>query len=596
MSLVSRSPVPGTGPAGARNPWRGILFATVAVVCLYSFWRLNAMTPFQHDDYAGAFVYGPDPWAKVRPTAERIDSFGEAVESLVNTYLTINGRLVPMALWELFAYTGKQGFDLLNTGMAVVLVLGLLGLCRSGLRKEGSWAIAALSEALWWLLPFPGQTVLWLSGALCYFWPATFCVLFLGALMRLLSENGAGGGRSPLRAAGAFAACAAVGLTQESIIAGVLPTALLLGWRHRSRLGGDVAVRLGGFLLGSFGLLLAPGLRQRVLVEGRMGRLAMEGLITHLLDAVAMFRSLRIVPVLFVAMLAGCALDARRTRRTIIADWPCLSAVLFSSLFAVIVGWPDERIGFGISVFGIVVALDLAWEILSPRGLFRAAVLVVGVATALDYARASTAVAQYAKTHAAMISQVQQGAEVVRVEPAPVNRFVLGAEISADPQNFHNRITALFFGKYAMSGLDPASYDRIVLQRTPCEAGVPGMVRPGVGWPLLCPVPDAQVLVGRFKREETRSGSVVGRWIRRSGSGQATERVGRLRKWFGDGAPPTTEAAHLMLLPLRIGTFLMVWPPSSELGAGSDVELELSWATPAAHSGPCPSSVRDGCG
>lgn len=560
------------------------ILALLAALCLVLFWRLNAMTPFQHDDYAGAFVYGPDPRATVRPTDERIDSIRKVAESVANGYLTVNGRLTPQALMALFAFVGKRWFDLANTGIAAVMVIGLLGLSGTRLRRQGAWGVAAFAEALWWVVPFPGQTVFWLSGAICYFWPTAFCVVLVRRVTGPRRSGRREGRGRALRIGGVVGVSAAIAMTQESIVAGVLPTLAMFSWRRWRRLDAVSLAAIAGFAIGSLGMFLAPGTRRRAVAEGLARPLTIQSAAIRLLDSLAMFRSLRVLPVLVVAFLVCGILRPWRVRRVLAADWTSLAVVGCAGLFALLLGNSGERIGFGLSVFALVIVLDLAWEAIASERAFRVAVFVVGVATAFDYVRAASAIARQARVYETMISGVEAGNEVVLAEQLPRDRFVLGAAISPDPQDFHNRLRALFHGTAFMSGLDPATYRRIVAEGAPCDASTPGAVLPRPVGPPLCPVEGSGLLVGRMGDGEVHPGRLEGEW-RRVNEGAERPSRGILRRWFGTDVPPTSEVAQVALLPLAGGTFLLVSPPSGTFLDGGRSELFLA-GKPSAPSAP----------
>lgn len=144
--------------------WWYILLCGISLV-LYLF---NYLAPLMSDDYNYAFSF---------ITYKRIQTLGDLFPSIVAHYQGINGRVAMHFIAQLMLLSGKPVFNVINSLVAVSL---LLGLCRltSGkardLRQLAVWASALLI-----LLPTLSQVMFWLVGACNYLWGPTIIVWLL---------------------------------------------------------------------------------------------------------------------------------------------------------------------------------------------------------------------------------------------------------------------------------------------------------------------------------------------------------------------------------------------------------------------------------
>lgn len=144
----------------------------VALFCLCFFAALfvcNHMTDLIADDYRYCFSYLDD---------SRIESLAQIFPSMQAHRLSMNGRVVPHFLVQLFLLLPKGVFDVVNA-LFFSLLVWLLHRLAVGRGLPNPVLASALFFALWAFQPDFGQVFLWLTGSVNYLWCGVFCVLWL---------------------------------------------------------------------------------------------------------------------------------------------------------------------------------------------------------------------------------------------------------------------------------------------------------------------------------------------------------------------------------------------------------------------------------
>lgn len=147
------------------------------------FFVRNLILPMVSDDIPYAFVWdGADKGNLLDGVGprERISSFGDIVRSQYSHYMTWGGRIIGIGLTQLFAWEGKHLFNFLNTFVFIALAFLIF---KIGTGKKLSdmnitymfWILFAL----WFLLPDPFLTTLWMCGSCVFLWTGVIDLLFL---------------------------------------------------------------------------------------------------------------------------------------------------------------------------------------------------------------------------------------------------------------------------------------------------------------------------------------------------------------------------------------------------------------------------------
>lgn len=240
------------------------LWQWMLLVFMLLFFARNLVLPMISDDIPYAFVWdGADRGNLLDGVGprERITSLGDIVRSQYSHYMTWGGRIIGIGLTQFFSWQGKLLFDVLNT--LVFMGLGLL-LFRIGTGKKLSEMNTVytfwLLFALWFLLPDPFLTVLWMCGSCVFLWTA-----FIGLLFMLPYAKAYWTDKDPMPGKWGLPLMAFAGLcagwaveTSAAVLDFVIFFALIWFWRQR-QLRPWMVVGFVFLCIGSAMLVFAPG-------------------------------------------------------------------------------------------------------------------------------------------------------------------------------------------------------------------------------------------------------------------------------------------------------------------------------------------------
>lgn len=131
------------------------------------------------DDYRYCFSYADDT---------RIESVAQIFPSMAAHRQSMNGRVVPHFLVQLFLLLPKGVFDVVNA-LFFVLLIWLLHELAVGKGLPNPVLACALFFALWAFQPDFGQVFLWLTGAVNYLWCGVFSLLWLLPLVKSFRDD-----------------------------------------------------------------------------------------------------------------------------------------------------------------------------------------------------------------------------------------------------------------------------------------------------------------------------------------------------------------------------------------------------------------------
>ena len=131
------------------------------------------------DDYRYCFSYADDT---------RIESVAQIFPSMAAHRQSMNGRVVPHFLVQLFLMLPKGIFDAVNA-LFFVLLIWLLHELAVGRGLPNPVLACALFFALWAFQPDFGQVFLWLTGAVNYLWCGVFSLLWLLPLVKSFRDD-----------------------------------------------------------------------------------------------------------------------------------------------------------------------------------------------------------------------------------------------------------------------------------------------------------------------------------------------------------------------------------------------------------------------
>lgn len=158
------------------------LFVLSALFLFY--YLLNLLMPLSFgDDYLYAFVWQGKPmFVPLTEDAIRVSSLSNFIASQLSFYLTWSGRFVNNSLAQLFAWAGKNIFNICNAAAALLMIIEIYWCANRG---EISCNIKLgifcwIFFMLWVFTPQFPSVYFWLVGSCHYLWPA---VLLLGFLL-----------------------------------------------------------------------------------------------------------------------------------------------------------------------------------------------------------------------------------------------------------------------------------------------------------------------------------------------------------------------------------------------------------------------------
>lgn len=148
---------------------RKIVFIGLLIAIGCFIFVMNWLSPYASDDYfySYSFVDG-----------ERITSIGQIIPSLIEHGVQMNGRYAPHFFVQLFTMLPEILFDVVNTGVYLLLLMGMYMLVR-GQRRYNWMLMLILFGETFIAVPDFGGSMLWLAGACNYLWCGAACAWLL---------------------------------------------------------------------------------------------------------------------------------------------------------------------------------------------------------------------------------------------------------------------------------------------------------------------------------------------------------------------------------------------------------------------------------
>lgn len=155
------------------------LFAVVLGVTGAFLFLLNTLTPYIADDYAYMISFYNQQWIK---------NLWDVARSMYQHSLTINGRVLPHALEQIFLLMPKAVFNVVSSAVLTAMFYGMYRLTnRTG--KTNIALFLGMAIAFWLCLPAYGQVMLWQVGALNYGWSLAAWLLFMAPFINQFMDG-----------------------------------------------------------------------------------------------------------------------------------------------------------------------------------------------------------------------------------------------------------------------------------------------------------------------------------------------------------------------------------------------------------------------
>ena len=228
------------------------------------FFALNYLMPLAFgDDYLYAFVCQGNPmYFPLAEDSVKISSLQDLIASQISFYYTWSGRVVNNTLSQLFAWLGKDVFNIFNAFACVLLVLEMYWCANKGrvTFNFDSGLLSWLFLFFWVFTPGFPSVVLGMVGACHYLWPAVFLTGFLIPYIckyYSFKKND----RSILFSCGMFLFGVIAGCTNENSVCWIILLLSVLCFYLKNRKVDEVWMFTGltGLFFGYAMLMLSPG-------------------------------------------------------------------------------------------------------------------------------------------------------------------------------------------------------------------------------------------------------------------------------------------------------------------------------------------------
>lgn len=207
------------------------------------------------DDFVfGYRFFGPDVYSDLP-----IASVSDFIDSLKQIYITHNGRLVAHGLMLVFcAVLGKSAFNIVNTvvfGYTVYLTWKLISQTHDR-QRQLLWLLLPVFVFYMAFAPAPGDTLLWVSGAVNYLWTTTFCLL----IFFIFEQRQRFSSLSPIL----LCLIGLIGGQSHELLSISFSAAFLWSWVHNPKsVTLPFRVLIVSFWISSLSVVFAPGILNR---------------------------------------------------------------------------------------------------------------------------------------------------------------------------------------------------------------------------------------------------------------------------------------------------------------------------------------------
>lgn len=436
-----------------KNKYYYLLLLAVGVF----FYILNVQTPFSHDDYAYCFYYDVDSYT-IRPTGIRVTGICQMFESMWHHYLCVNGRFVSHVLLQCFcAFWGKDFFNVCNT---IVFMMFLNTIVLLSGHKHSVFVVLFVFLVFMCVLPFPGQTMLWMTGSLNYLWTATFTLLYVYWLKNQNRRTS-----SVFVHLVVFVVCLAIAWTNESITAPVALGLFLYFIFNKNQFKGIVITSYVGYALGAALIVLGPGTFARVSSGGEISTQmdTIQFLFLHTYNTLYQY----IYTVLPILVIVGAIIVffVRKSNRRGLLRNIYMWIFLALTLFLLALGMDEQRVYFGVGVFSLLILIRIGDSLVSymaPRWYFSVVMMLLCVFPVKAAWQATKGYMEYDRS---VYDEVECASKkcVVRARTYDKkSRYVYVTKLDADRYTFHNRVKAFYYGKEYIQALPSDLYDVVI--------------------------------------------------------------------------------------------------------------------------------------
>lgn len=415
-----------------------MLLALAAIV----FFIFNLHTTLKGDDLG--FMYNT-VGGELRPVQSLSDFFA----ALWQQYQDTNGRMADVLSRFVCCIAGKSVFNVLNTLIFVLLLHTLVK------RIAGQRSLFALALTLFFILlliPFPGETMLWICGATNYMWNATFTLLLLNYV--------ASRGDSALR-------------IREAVL--LLPAALVAGWMgeivtlptaaamccylvlNRRKVNKRHILTFIAYSIGVALILASPAIWARADVE-----LGSQKSVVEMVIGLARRYARFVMPALGLAVLVIAPCVKKKYLKQLISI-ESLALIISTLMLFVINDTKKDRVYFYVAILGFIIVARFINNLVAQRNKIRVICtsLLVFACIALAF-KAHKAIRSYLDFHNQVEQDIRKAGDncVLHDYKFAPNRWVAVAHYDSQSFNSYYNVYKQYYGKKQIAFLRDESYSQ----------------------------------------------------------------------------------------------------------------------------------------
>ena len=349
-----------SGLNGRTNTWAEVLYWVMLIGGCAVFLLMNIYTTIKEDDLFHSYIQD----GSLRP----IDSFLDAMRGWV-AYYRFDARIANVISFTFNGVLGKSVFNIFNT-----LVFGIMAhlLSRMSTGRNSAMVLVMLYTYMVTAMPVPGETLLWATAAFNYLWAFTASLLFVAYL--LWHHNSRPGW---LMCTVVLLLSMIAGGINEGTTLGVFGGLVVYYLFNRNKVDRAVVVAMTGYLLGVLLLLTCPGVWDRASDEIAHDYSWLSLMIER--SSMLFKLSLRYVtPAAALVVMLVALMKLGFKKAIACSPWPWVLLALMG--FAFLVGKPQPRLFFSISMAGFLLVSMGVFALLKGSPWLRLAVVVVGLA------------------------------------------------------------------------------------------------------------------------------------------------------------------------------------------------------------------------
>lgn len=433
--------------------WLTLLLGTIV------FSILTVNTPLRGDDYLYALIPGNE--------SQRCDTLGKYLASMAYFYNDTNGRIADMIVRFFASLLGKTIFNIFNIVVFAIFTHTLVTLLTID-RKP--WLLSCIFLYYLLLIPWPGQTMLWMSGSINYMWSATATLLVLRYMVNH-EEGNTDNGKVARHLALFVAAFIAGGMNESISFATLAGMGGYFLFNFKKWRGTNTTITIA-YLLGAFVIILSPGAWNRLetgsTVNLNMGILQLatqRGLnfVTKTGHYVTPF--LGLVSLAIILFRKGF-----KNTKTNLLNW-----VLIGTMISVLIfGITKPRAYTWYSITGLLVFLAAIIQFVTTYRNIARSILIATTLGCIGVSCYAIKVTYNNKKYsdAAIAAVISSPDGVVKAYPIPeINRFYHRVILNNEDETAYTRFFCYYFNKDNVAFINDSLYTRYKSQKFFLDGG-----------------------------------------------------------------------------------------------------------------------------